>query len=176
MHVPVNKLKIKIQKWKNEVTSYILRKMNGSSIRDARAWGYRVLSMAEHLLADMKDILYVIVEESMSGRLRMEMDYPPRRTGELDPSVKEGVPMICQWEDVGSEEGTPGTKNISSGSSHKVEHICLFSEWEDEGEEVYTGTEETTSEQSGPSIPEDLACMICENPNDWPNMICVAHV
>jgi hypothetical protein len=115
MQVPVNKFKIKIQKWKNEVSSYILRKMTGSPIRDARAWGYRVLSRAEHLLADMEDILYVIVEESMSGRLRMEKGYPPRRTGELDPSVKEGVPMICQWEDVGSEEDGLGPEVETGG-------------------------------------------------------------
>jgi hypothetical protein len=115
MQVPVNKLKIKIQLWKEEVSSYVLRKMTGSSTRDARAWGYRVLSMAEHLLADMEDILYVIVEESMSGRVRMEEDYPPRRTGDLDQNVKEGVPMICQWEDVGSEEDGQGPEVETGG-------------------------------------------------------------
>lgn len=89
---------------------------------------------------------------------------PPLNTSsQKDTSTKSGH----------SSEGT-SNKEPSSPYAESVPHIFLYSDASGDPDHNANSTDQgwtETEEDSGPSIPEDLPCQICGEPDDWPHMV-----
>jgi hypothetical protein len=88
----------------------------------------------------------------------------------------ESTQQIAMW--------IPGIESTSREQTN-TQHIFMYSQFEEEEEATHEPSMQDDEEMvpdvrkaqpgpeedSGPSIPEDLPCMICRSPEDWKNMV-----